>query len=95
MFDQVDFSELELPPSARALQREVREFLRTELAALGFTPHLGHAEFHAGFTRRVAERVELAVREVYDAHDAEDQRQSDPEQSVGAAQHQRIQAVLK
>ena len=25
MFDQVDFSELELPPSARALQREVRE----------------------------------------------------------------------
>ena len=56
MFDQVDFSALELPPSARALQREVREFLRTELAALGFTPHLGHAEFHAGFTRRVAER---------------------------------------
>ena len=47
MFDQVDFSALELPPSARALQREVREFLRTELAALGFTPHLGHAEFHA------------------------------------------------
>ncbi len=56
MFDQVDFSALELPASARALQREVREFLRTELAALGFTPHLGHAEFHAGFTRRVAER---------------------------------------
>jgi alkylation response protein AidB-like acyl-CoA dehydrogenase len=56
MFDQVDFSALELPPSARALQREVREFLRTELAALGFTPHLGHAEFHADFTRRVAER---------------------------------------
>ena len=56
MFDQVDFSALELPPSARALQREVREFLRTELAALAFTPHLGHAEFHADFTRRVAER---------------------------------------
>ena len=33
MFQQVDFSALDLPPSARALQREVREFLREEMAA--------------------------------------------------------------
>jgi alkylation response protein AidB-like acyl-CoA dehydrogenase len=56
MFDQVDFSALELPASARALQREVREFVRTELAALDFKPRLGHTEFHPEFTRRVASR---------------------------------------
>ena len=56
MFDQVDFSALELPASARALQREVREFVRSEFAALDFKPSLGHTEFHPGFTRRVASR---------------------------------------
>jgi alkylation response protein AidB-like acyl-CoA dehydrogenase len=56
VFDQVDFSALELPASARQLQREVREFVRTELAALNFKPSLGHAEFHPEFTRRVASR---------------------------------------
>ena len=56
MFDQVDFSALELPAAARKLQQEVREFVRTELAALNFTPHLGHTEFHPEFTRRVAAR---------------------------------------
>jgi len=56
MFDQVDFSALELPASARALQREVREFLCAEFAALDFKPRLGHTEFHAEFTRRVAAR---------------------------------------
>ena len=34
MFDQVDFSALELPAPARALQQEVREFVRAEFAAL-------------------------------------------------------------
>jgi acyl-CoA dehydrogenase len=56
MFDQVDFSALELPPSALALQREVREFVAREFAALDFRPSLGHTEFHAEFTRRVAAR---------------------------------------
>ncbi|MDB5810183.1 MAG: acyl-CoA dehydrogenase protein [Betaproteobacteria bacterium] len=56
MFDQVDFSALELPPSARALQHEVREFIAAEFAALDFKPHIGHTEFHAEFTRRVAAR---------------------------------------
>jgi alkylation response protein AidB-like acyl-CoA dehydrogenase len=56
VFDQVDFSALELPPAARKLQQEVREFLRTELAALDFKPRLGHTEFHPEFTRRVAAR---------------------------------------
>lgn len=56
MFDQCDFSALELPPSARALQREAREFVAQEFEALDFKPSLGHAEFHAEFTRRVAAR---------------------------------------
>jgi acyl-CoA dehydrogenase len=56
MFDQVDFSALELPPDARELQREVREFVRTELAELKYKPRLGHTEFHPEFTRRVASR---------------------------------------
>jgi len=54
VFDQVDFSALELPAAARQLQKEVREFLRTEFAALNFKPRLGHTEFHPEFTRRVA-----------------------------------------
>jgi alkylation response protein AidB-like acyl-CoA dehydrogenase len=56
VFQQVDFSALELPPAARALQREVREFLRAETAAQTFTSHLGHTEFNAGFTRKLAAR---------------------------------------
>jgi hypothetical protein len=56
VFQQVDFSALELPAAARKLQQEVREFLRAEIAAQAFKPHLGHAEFDAGFTRKVAAR---------------------------------------
>ncbi len=56
MFEQVDFSALELPPAARKLQQEVREFLRAELAAKTFTPHLVHSEFDPEFSRRVAAR---------------------------------------
>ena len=56
MFQQVDFSALELPPAARALQREVRAFLRDEIAASSFRPHLGHTEFDPAFTRKVAAR---------------------------------------
>lgn len=56
MFEQVDFSALDLPASARELQRDVRGFLAQELAARAFTPRLGHTEFDADFTRKVAGR---------------------------------------
>ena len=56
MFQQVDFSALDLPPSARALQREVREFLREEMAAGTFEVHLGHTEFNAGLSRKIGAR---------------------------------------
>lgn len=55
-FENVDFSALELPPAALKLREEVRAFLRAEVAAGAFVPHLGHTEFDAAFTRRVAER---------------------------------------
>jgi len=54
VFQQVDFSALELPAAARNLQQEVREFLRAEIAAQTFTPHLGHTEFNPEFTLKVA-----------------------------------------
>jgi alkylation response protein AidB-like acyl-CoA dehydrogenase len=55
-FEAVDFSSLELPPAALQLREEVRAFLRDEIAAGSFTPRLGHTEFDAGFTRKVAQR---------------------------------------
>ena len=55
-FDNVDFSALELPPAALKLREEVRAFLRAEVEAGSFTPHLGHSEFDAEFTRRVGVR---------------------------------------
>ncbi len=56
LFDNVDFSALDLPPAALKLREEVREFLKAELAAGAFTPHLGHTEFDVAFTRKVASR---------------------------------------
>jgi acyl-CoA dehydrogenase len=56
VFQQVDFSALELPPAARKLQQDVREFLREELAAHTYTPHLVHSEFDVEFSRRVGAR---------------------------------------
>jgi alkylation response protein AidB-like acyl-CoA dehydrogenase len=55
-FESVDFSALDLPPAALALREEVRAFLKAEAAAGTYVPRLGHAEFDAGFTRRVAAR---------------------------------------
>ncbi|OGA02690.1 MAG: acyl-CoA dehydrogenase, partial [Betaproteobacteria bacterium RIFCSPLOWO2_02_64_14] len=55
-FENVDFSALELPPPALKLREEVRAFLRAEVAAGSFAPRLGHAEFDAEFTRRIAAR---------------------------------------
>ena len=55
-FDNIDFSTLELPPAALKLRDEVRAFLRAELAAGSYTPHLGHAEYDEAFTKKVAAR---------------------------------------
>jgi alkylation response protein AidB-like acyl-CoA dehydrogenase len=55
-FEAVDFSSLQLPAAALRLREDVRAFLRDELAEGSYTPHLGHAEFDAAFTRKVAER---------------------------------------
>jgi len=56
LFENVDFSALDLPQPALALREEVRAFLKAEAAAGSYTPHLGHAEFDADFTRKVAAR---------------------------------------
>jgi acyl-CoA dehydrogenase len=55
-FDNIDFSSLELPPAALRLRDDVRAFLKQEIAAGSFTPHLGHAEFDAAFTKKIAAR---------------------------------------
>jgi alkylation response protein AidB-like acyl-CoA dehydrogenase len=55
-FDNVDFSELELPPAALKLREEVRAFLRDEIAAGTYQVRLGHTEFDRAFTQRVAAR---------------------------------------
>jgi len=55
-FENVDFSTLALPTSALKLREEARAFLATEVAAGAYTPHLGHTEFDADFTRKVAAR---------------------------------------
>jgi len=56
LFENVDFSALELPAAALKLREEVREFLKAEIAAGSYTPRLGHSEFDAAFTRKVAAR---------------------------------------
>lgn len=56
VFQDVDFSDLALPASALALREEVRAFLKSEREAGSFVPRLGHTEFDAGFTRKVAAR---------------------------------------
>jgi acyl-CoA dehydrogenase len=53
-FENIDFSSLELPPTALALREDVRAFLRAEIAAGSYMPHLGHAEFDLEFTKKVA-----------------------------------------
>ena len=55
-----------------------------------------HAGEHHPHVHHVgAEAVELAVGEVHHPHDAEDQRQADAQQRVGAAQDERVEAVLE
>lgn len=55
-FDVVDFSALQLPPAALKLREEIRAFLREELRARTYEPHLGHSEFDAEFTRKLGRR---------------------------------------
>ncbi len=55
-FENIDFSSLEVPPAALKLREEVRAFLRAEIAAGSYVPHLGHAEFDLAFTKKVAAR---------------------------------------
>src|SRR5207249_8523063 len=46
--------------------------------------------------RRVrAQRVELAMGEVHDVHEPEDEREADAQQGVGPAEHQAVHQVLK
>lgn len=56
IFADLDYAELELPAATHALRAEVRAFLREERDAGRIVPRLGHAEFDAGFTLRVAAR---------------------------------------
>ena len=56
-----------------------------------FSSHGMHGRVH----HVGAESVEFAVGKVDDAHDAEDQRQADPQQGIGAAEDQRVEAVLE
>ena len=42
-----------------------------------------------------AESIELTMREIHHLHDAEDEREPDPEKRVGAAQDQRVGDVLE
>jgi len=55
MFDQVNFSELRLPPEAERWRADIRAFLRAELDAGNFVPNLMHAEFDAAFTRKLGQ----------------------------------------
>lgn len=55
-FDNIDFSALELPPAALKLREEIRAFLRQEIAAGTFVPHLGHADYNLAFTQKIAAR---------------------------------------
>jgi alkylation response protein AidB-like acyl-CoA dehydrogenase len=56
LFDNTDFSALELPRHVTELRREVRDFLDEERRRGSFRVHLGHGEFDAGFSRKLGSR---------------------------------------
>ena len=56
LFDNTDFSSLELPKHVSELRREVREFLAEERRQNSFSVHLGHGEFDAEFSRKIGAR---------------------------------------
>lgn len=56
LFNNTDFSSLELPKHVSKLRREVREFLAEERRQNSFSVHLGHGEFDAEFSRKIGAR---------------------------------------
>ena len=57
MAQAIRFDPIRLPPEAESLRREVRAFLREEIAAGTFDPHDPAGDsYHRGFSRRVGER---------------------------------------
>jgi acyl-CoA dehydrogenase len=56
LFDNTDFSSLELPRHVTDLRREVRDFLDEERRRGSFRVHLGHGEFDAEFSRKLGSR---------------------------------------
>jgi alkylation response protein AidB-like acyl-CoA dehydrogenase len=54
IFQGIEFGELRLPPEADAVRADVREFLAAETGR--FEPHLGHAQYDAAFSKKVAAR---------------------------------------
>jgi acyl-CoA dehydrogenase len=50
------FDPVELPPAAKALRKEVRNFLRAEVAAGTFVPGSERGQFSREFSRKVGER---------------------------------------
>lgn len=53
MFSGIDFFQLRLPSEAKQWRAGIRGFLQEELSSKRFVPNLMHAEFDAGFTRRL------------------------------------------
>ena len=56
LFNNTDFSSLELPRHVAELRRDVREFLEGERRKNTFKVHLGHGEFDPEFSRRVGSK---------------------------------------
>ena len=56
LFNNTDFSSLDLPRHVAELRRDVREFLEGERRKNTFMVHLGHGEFDPEFSRRVGSK---------------------------------------
>lgn len=56
IFRDIDFSDLELPESARCLREEVRAFLAGEIAAGNIRTQLGHSSYDREFSRKLGQR---------------------------------------
>ncbi|OGA45754.1 MAG: acyl-CoA dehydrogenase [Betaproteobacteria bacterium RIFCSPLOWO2_12_FULL_62_58] len=61
LFDNTDFSSLELPKHVSELRREVRDFLDDERRQGSFRVHLGHGEFDAEFSRKIGSRGWIGI----------------------------------
>lgn len=61
LFDNTDFSSLELPNHVSKLRHEVRDFLDGERRQGSFRAHLGHGEFSAEFSRKIGSRGWIGI----------------------------------